>query len=102
MIFAWFSGYKNRKDCPMKTYFFPLLLFICISFSSCTYLINTAIYGTNCETCRVLDYWDEVQWCDEECYGEQAKCEMREACETYASDNGGWCSCVMGEEDDLD
>ena len=43
----------------MKTYIVPILLGITLCCSSCVFLINTAIYGTNCETCQVLDFWGE-------------------------------------------
>lgn len=82
----------------MKTLFFPLLLGLTLCFSSCTYLINQALYGTNCETCRVVDCWGEVQWCSSECFSEASKEEMCEECEAYAETWGGTCECFMGED----
>lgn len=86
----------------MKTYIVPILLGITLCCSSCVFLINTAIYGTNCETCQVLDFWGEVHWCDEECLGMNGKEEMREECERYAEEYGMSCYCAIGEEDDDD
>lgn len=85
----------------MKTYLIPILLAVTLGFSSCVYLVNNAVYGTNCETCEVLDYWGEVIWCDQECYGLESKERMRERCEELAQEQAeAYCSCGIKRDDE--
>ena len=82
----------------MNKLLFPALLGTVLCISSCSFIINNIFYGTNCETCRVVDTWGDVAWCSSECWGEEAKDEMRAECEEYVETWGGCCECFYGED----